>query len=550
MALLEVNPRYRDLLAQLGLEAPADFLALPGVVYCGHPDRHVARVDLCDTPAFLKREHRVRWKDRLANAWAGFGFVSKAHREYRFLREVAAAGIGCPEPIAAGADRRGRAFLLVRAVGGRELRGFLKRAPADLRRLTAVRLGEELARIHAAGFGHPDLYSKHILVSAGPGEKPSFHFLDWQRSRRRQCMSWAVRSRDLAALEATLADELASPRDRIAFLRAYLRGDSRAGLPTLAEAARAVRAGARRLLKRRRIRELRQPPLEWGRQNLVWLRGEALCVTREFRAELRGRLPDWLAQPGEAAPTPLAHTPVERTGGRKGLLIRRHESRPLAWLRGWLRGRRLVSRGLEQAGLLFRLQRYGVVTPRLLAVGQRHPRPWQADSLLLIEPVRNAVPLVAWLAEQGEGEPRRLVLRRAAEVLRRIHEAGCSWGAGESPAQGLHVRAGDAPEVVLGSVEGLERRCSRRRALRDLVVLWARLAVTCRRTEFLWFLLGYLDLPRLTPAARRLARKLLRRVRRSASEAPPETASPALLLPGFQPPLAEGDGASARRAAG
>src|SRR5262249_38187058 len=132
MAFLVVNPRYRERLARLGLEAPADFLALPGVVYCGHPHRHVARVELGGTAAFLKREHRVRWKDRLANAWAGFGLVAKAQREFRTLGEVAAAGLGCAEPIAAGADRRGRAFLLVRAVGGRELRAFLRRAPADL----------------------------------------------------------------------------------------------------------------------------------------------------------------------------------------------------------------------------------------------------------------------------------------------------------------------------------------------------------------------------------------------------------------------------------
>ncbi len=548
MAFLHINPRYRERLARLGLEAPADFLALPGVVYCGHPDRHVARVDLGDIPAFLKREHRVRWKDRLANAWAGFGLVSKALRECRFLGELAAAGVGCPEPIAAGADRRGRAFLLLRAVAGRELRSFLKRAPSDLRRLTAVRLGEELARIHAAGFDHPDLYSKHILVSAGPGECPSFHFLDWQRSRRRRRVSWSLRARDLAALDATLADDLASPRDRLAFLRAYLRAAGGVGLPHLAAAARAVRAGARHLLKRRRIRELRQPPLEWGRQNLVWLRGEALCVTREFRAELRGRLPDWLALPGDAAAEPLAHTPVERTGGRKGLLIRRRESRPLAWLGGWLRGRRLVSRELEQAGLLFRLQRYGIVTPRLLAVGQHHRRPWRTDSLLLIEPVRDSVPLAVWLGQKAEGEPRRLVLRRAAEVLRRVHEAGCSWGARESPAHALHVRVGDEPEVVLGGVEGVDRGCSRRRARRDLVALWTGLAAACRRTEFLWFLLGYLDLPRLTPAARRLARTLLRRVRATTTGSPSAAASPTLLLPGFQPSLPEGGGAAARRA--
>src|SRR5262249_16731297 len=219
----------------------------------------------------------------------------------------------------------------------------------------------------------------------------------WTRARRRRRVRGRPRRRDLAALDATLAEELATPRDRLAFLRAYLRGA--AGLPGLARAARSVRRLAERLLRKRRIRELRQPPLEWGRQNLVWLRGGALCVTRAFRAELRGRLPEWLAP--VASPGEVARTPVERSGGRKGLLIRRRQSRPLAWLGAWLRGRRLVSPELEQAGLLFRLQRYGVAAPRLLAAGQRHVRPWRTDSLLLLEPLQGTVPLAAWPASPG-----------------------------------------------------------------------------------------------------------------------------------------------------
>src|SRR5262249_11884568 len=122
MAFVAINPYYREELARHGLRTPADFLALSGVICCGHPDRHVARLSLGEGPAalglFLKKEHRVRWKDRLANAWAGFGFVSKAYREYLFLRELAGAGVRCPEPVAAGEDGRGRAFLLVREVGG------------------------------------------------------------------------------------------------------------------------------------------------------------------------------------------------------------------------------------------------------------------------------------------------------------------------------------------------------------------------------------------------------------------------------------------------
>ena len=137
-------------------------------------------------------------------------------------------------------------------------------------------------------------------------------------------------------------------------------------------------------------------------------------MTRAFRAELRGRLPEWLAPPAAAhtSGSEVTRAPVERRGGRSGLLIRRHQSRPLAWLRAWLRGRRLVSPELEQAGLLFRLERYGVTTPRLLAVGQKHLRPWRTASLLLTEPVSGTAPLIAWLAGQG-GELRRLALGRS-----------------------------------------------------------------------------------------------------------------------------------------
>jgi hypothetical protein len=513
MAFLEVNPRYRDLLARLGLEAPVDFLAMPGVVHCGHPDRNVARVALGgERRGFLKREHRVRWKARLANAWAGFGCCSTSLREHRLLRQLAEAGIGCPEPIAVGEDGRGRAFLLLHELPGRDLRAFLRGASVRARREAAGKLGEALARIHAAGFDHPDLCSKHVLVDRAADGGLSFAFLDWQRSRRRPRVGWAVRRRDLAALDATLADDLATARDRLACLRAYL-GETApdAGLPRLAAAARAVRRQATALLRKRRLRELRQPPQEPGRQNLVWLRGEALCVTREFREELGGRLPDWLTAEGNALSCGAAvwRGTVELPGGRPGLLVKRHGARPVAWLWAWLRGRRLVSPELEQAGILFRLQRYGIATPRLLAVGQRQLRAWRSESLLLTEPPAGTVPLAAWLAGQGDADLRRLVLRRTAELLRRLHDAGCSFLPGEPPAEAVHVRAGDVPEVVLGDAGGVQKCCSARGAARDLAALCGGLGATLRRTERLWLLLGYLELSRLTPRARRLARQLL-----------------------------------------
>src|SRR5205807_933169 len=110
-------------------------------------------------------------------------------------------------------------------------------------RALAARLCEALAAVHAAGVTHPDLYAKHVLVGAA-----GVCFLDWARARRRWVLGWERRWRDLAALDATLADDLASPRERLACLRAYLRRQVGRRVPGLAVAARAVRRHARRLL--------------------------------------------------------------------------------------------------------------------------------------------------------------------------------------------------------------------------------------------------------------------------------------------------------------
>src|SRR5262249_23544622 len=70
-----INPRYREFLRRGGLTRFEQLHALPAVIISGHPNRHVAQVTLGSGAeairAFLKREHHVPWKDRLANAWAG-----------------------------------------------------------------------------------------------------------------------------------------------------------------------------------------------------------------------------------------------------------------------------------------------------------------------------------------------------------------------------------------------------------------------------------------------------------------------------------------------
>jgi tRNA A-37 threonylcarbamoyl transferase component Bud32 len=544
MTFLWVNPRYRDFLAQLGLDRVRDFLQLPGVIYCGHPDRNVSHVRLGRGPgsigAFLKKEHRVPWGDRLKNGWAGFGLVPMSRREMSLLTEIRDSGIGAPEVLAAG-ESMGQAFLLTREVDGIDLRRFLHdTADRSLRRELARALGAALARMHEAGLDHPDLYSKHVLVN-GKGRRVRVCFLDWQRSRRRR-VSWRVRCRDLAALDTSLADGLACARDRLRCLHSYLKSCRQGrATPQLSRLTRRIRRRARRLAGKRHIRELRQVPLPAGKQNLIWLDGEALCVTREFQEEA-GRIPGWLPIPSK--PSRLSNHVHRQTvtlpKRRRACLVRRHAGSLLGWLWCKLRGKVFNSPELEQAGTLFRLQRYGVQAPRLLAVGQKHRKPWRIESFLLTEPVLHAVGLEEWLAGDycplDEVRHRHRVLRLAGDVLRRIHTAGYAlshvtdlgriWGLVETP---------EGTEVCLRCIDGLRRRSHLRgRCLRtDLRSMWAAFSEHCSRTDALRFLLAYLDQPGWTGKSKAWARRILKGVRskrqkpaRIASSQSPRASAP------------------------
>jgi tRNA A-37 threonylcarbamoyl transferase component Bud32 len=391
MAFMDVNPKFQALLTHTGLIRPEDVLDLPGVIVSGHPGRNVARIALGSPRhrlrAFLKREYMVRWQDRVANALAGFGLVSRSRREALVLRAVADAGGGGPEWLACGEDDHGRAFLLTAEAGRSvDLRVYLRevRRPrpdaASERRRLARDLGENLARLHRAGFHHRGLYAKHVLIDPATGDVT---FLDWQRARlRRGAADWAARLHDLAALHATLAEQLASDRERLVFLRTYLKACGQEG-PDAGLVVRRVGELARELLRKRHVREVRSSLPSAG-QGLLWLDGEALCVTPEFHARLNGRVPNWLRCPG-APKAGLTQTVVPLPGGRRGLLTWRRQWSPFRWLGSRLWPRPLLTPEVREAGLLFRRQRLGQGAPRLLAFGQRSRFPGHSESFLLTE---------------------------------------------------------------------------------------------------------------------------------------------------------------------
>lgn len=458
MGFLAVHPDYAELLHGQGLARADDFLALPGVILGGHPDRHVARV-MIDSgtealTAFLKRQHRIPLGERLRNKVAGFGAVSKSRRELAALREL--AGLGAPDWMAVGESADGRAFLLIREVPDSvELRTLLLEntlCPGDRRRLPRS-LGRLLARLHASGFDHPDLYAKHVRVRRGD---LAVTILDWQRTRRWPRVPWRLRARDLSALDATLGDHLVSPRERLTCLAAYLREASASGVarPSLSRFAATIARRTRRRLRRRRVRDMRAFRSAKAAPTLVWLDGEALCVTGEVHRALGDCVPAWLGSIYDACEQAGACCRSVIVAGRPATLRQRRLTRTASVTTRLLR--RAMSPEFRELRALFRLQECGIEAPAPLAAGQRR-RFLRVESFLITEAAAG-IPLRDWLEKadaRGDDACRDAVLREAAELTKRIQEAGCRLARRHSVSFAVIEPAGAPPRVVLAGTQGL-----------------------------------------------------------------------------------------------
>jgi tRNA A-37 threonylcarbamoyl transferase component Bud32 len=424
-----IDPQHEADFKRAGLAAAGDFLSFQGVILGGHPDRHVHRVELLrewgpPVVGYLKKEHRVRFRDRLAGVWAGCGWVSKSVREAKLLQAASAAGIDCPRVLAYGEDG-GQAFVLVENLDMADLRKYAKAFPRQ-RRHVAKALGREIARLHAAGFQHPELYAKHVLLRQEENGY-RFAFLDWQLARCVSRLTFKQRCRDLAALHATLADEIVSPDDRLACLRAY-RQSAGVELPPILDMARAVESLTLRLLTKRRIRELRQLPLPHLAQNLIWVDGEALTVTLDFWKETSGHMPAWLQMPAPPAHLPFLEEITLPQDNRLRLTRRWFTPSKLRSLAG-IKKTGFPSPEFEQVGALIRLQRFGLRGPRLLAVGHRDLPSGAKYSFLLVEPTEEARPL----EEPPELDDDSTFPTLLGRFLRRVHEAG--YALKQSPFQ-------------------------------------------------------------------------------------------------------------------
>jgi tRNA A-37 threonylcarbamoyl transferase component Bud32 len=490
------HPRYERFLRRCGVTSAGAALELRGEIVCGHPDRHVARVELGAGSArrvvYLKREHvvglRVRWKNRRA----GFGWVSRSEREAVTLRRLEGAGLPGPQWLAYGEDGAGRAFLLVDELVGlsdvREVLGDTGLSPEERCEL-AERAGRAVADLHDAGFGTPELAAKHLFVGPSTG---AVTLVDWQSAGPPGHLTDADRARQLAGLHASLADHLATSRERVRFAWAYLRAvrlSAPAGVrpPRFSTFVRSVIEQADRLRHRSSARDQRRPPAP----RLVWLAGEAVCAVPEVADSwpTPAVCPPFYPDP---AADGLPQTPEEWVtlpGGRRALLVRFATFDPPGRLVAAVRERPWRSPGATAARVLFHLQRHGVPAPELLAFGQLSRSAMRADSFVLYEPLPAAVPVAVRLTQlPGDRQTRRDLLHCCGAVLRGLHDAGCR----PEPARGPLLVAAENVAVDSPFAVRLVKRLSPSARAADLRLFLRSDLPGLGRTDRLRVVRGYL----------------------------------------------------------
>ncbi len=294
-----IDPEFVSLVAAHRLDAMEGRVApdvTEGLITVHRGRVTIRRQVTCDDGStrnvYIKREKFTPLRYQLGNLLAGRGLWTKARVEFEMLRQLRAAGFRCPRPIACverGWPVRSGMLVLDDLEGTQPLNCYLAGGdvPADQagRQPFFAALGQEIARLHAAGFRQPDLYSNHVHIGR-EGAGWTFAFLDFQRSKRTRRVALRHRAADLGGLLATLPPRLANQQDVEAFFDAYLAGSG------LSERAAELRAGVdedvARRLRLRKIWEVRESDTSEHRavQRLEILQAGTMWIDRHYRPQL------------------------------------------------------------------------------------------------------------------------------------------------------------------------------------------------------------------------------------------------------------------------
>lgn len=233
------SPDEAALLERAGLDSVAGAFAYSGGEVLSKPGlggRERIRVRLTDASGrevvwYLKRYAGGGHGGCLGRCCSAHaGGVSPARRELANIRRLQEAGVPTMRAIAFGeaVDLWGhtRSYIVVTSVPGEALSrcmdDFLDRRGGDVEamgRFNAA-LVDLVARLHAAGLVHRDLYAAHIFLDETP-DGPGMHLIDVARVFRPRWRRFRWRVKDLAQLKYSM------PKRWVAehwdgFLRAYL----------------------------------------------------------------------------------------------------------------------------------------------------------------------------------------------------------------------------------------------------------------------------------------------------------------------------------------
>jgi len=205
--------------------------------------------------------------------WRFLGVLGRplpARRELANLLWLRARLFLAPRPLAAAwISRRGiprfQALLTEAVPGAETLPEALRGAGPAERRALLDELTRELARLHAVGFAHRDLFPRNLVVASDTGVR-RIHFLDVRRGGRARPRRGAAYDLGCLMLEGA---ELFAREEQARLFARYL--DERRGQGRPVEPApflAAVRGHRARLLEKLRRRPARArgrplPPVDW-----------------------------------------------------------------------------------------------------------------------------------------------------------------------------------------------------------------------------------------------------------------------------------------------
>ena len=218
-----------DTLDGLFVASTGDSLTKPGLSPWRERIRLTLTVDDHPTTFYLKRFSNPPARFLRETRKSASGALSTAGVEWVWMNLLARDGIPCVRPVAFGEElvgsRERRSAILTEAVPGQSLERWMiewSEADRSLIRGLIEPTAALIARLHACGYVHRDLYLSHVFFDPAAAMGQSLHLIDLQRVFRpsQQRRRWIVK--ELASLNFSAPANLVSTADRMRWLKQYL----------------------------------------------------------------------------------------------------------------------------------------------------------------------------------------------------------------------------------------------------------------------------------------------------------------------------------------